>query len=247
MTFYVYTLTDPRNGAVFYVGKGKRSRMYAHEWAVKRGEIPNGNFKLGRKIKKILSVGLRCVPVKVFESEDEQLVLVKECEWIATIGLNNLCNLTTGGQGETKSDESRKKLSASLKKTYSNPSLRAKLSDLAKQRYQNPEARQLMSEVTRQSYINHPQLLHKNTPEVRRKISEGMKLAIASGRRKSPKGFRHSLESKQQMSRTRLGKKIKPWSQAAKLRHSEIMKRRDKSTYFPLWNWNKFKARLKRI
>lgn len=35
--FYVYELVDPRDGAVFYVGKGKGRRLDAHESEARRG------------------------------------------------------------------------------------------------------------------------------------------------------------------------------------------------------------------
>ena len=35
--YYVYELIDPRNGEVFYVGKGSGKRAYKHERAVMNG------------------------------------------------------------------------------------------------------------------------------------------------------------------------------------------------------------------
>ena len=39
--FYVYTLTDPRTNAVFYVGKGKGRRAWRHEVAERNGRELN--------------------------------------------------------------------------------------------------------------------------------------------------------------------------------------------------------------
>lgn len=39
--FYVYELIDPRNDAVFYVGKGKGLRAWVHEARARRGREPN--------------------------------------------------------------------------------------------------------------------------------------------------------------------------------------------------------------
>jgi hypothetical protein len=36
--FYVYELIDPRDGKVFYVGKGKGERAWQHEIDVRRGD-----------------------------------------------------------------------------------------------------------------------------------------------------------------------------------------------------------------
>lgn len=35
---YVYALVDPRDNAVFYIGKGKGRRMYEHEREAARGD-----------------------------------------------------------------------------------------------------------------------------------------------------------------------------------------------------------------
>lgn len=40
--FYVYTLTDPRSGEAFYVGKGKGRRAWTHEPAALAGRDRNG-------------------------------------------------------------------------------------------------------------------------------------------------------------------------------------------------------------
>lgn len=56
--FYVYFLIDPRDGATFYVGKGRGDRIKAHA-----AEVRNGRWKNGakcRRIADILSAGL-CV------------------------------------------------------------------------------------------------------------------------------------------------------------------------------------------
>ena len=53
--FYVYELIDPRDGAVFYVGKGKRDRIDAHEGEAFRGITSN---KCDR-IREIWAAGKR--------------------------------------------------------------------------------------------------------------------------------------------------------------------------------------------
>lgn len=40
--YYVYTLTDPRNDAVFYIGKGKGRRAWRHEANERNGVERNG-------------------------------------------------------------------------------------------------------------------------------------------------------------------------------------------------------------
>ena len=64
--YYVYEYVDPRNNSVFYVGKGKGKRMYAHILPSKLkiqcplSDILNGILSAGlrptiRKIKKNLT------------------------------------------------------------------------------------------------------------------------------------------------------------------------------------------------
>lgn len=51
---YVYCLIDPRNSEVFYVGKGKRNRVFAH---LKQAQIGNAGDKQER-IREIWKAGL---------------------------------------------------------------------------------------------------------------------------------------------------------------------------------------------
>ena len=53
--YYVYALVDPRNEEVFYVGKGKGSRISQHVKDVRRGRIVNGEKCL--RISRILDDG----------------------------------------------------------------------------------------------------------------------------------------------------------------------------------------------
>ena len=51
--WYVYALQDPRDNKVFYIGKGKDNRVFAHA----EGVVPEDEFESGSKnhlIKEIL-------------------------------------------------------------------------------------------------------------------------------------------------------------------------------------------------
>lgn len=101
--FYVYKLIDPRNNKTFYVGKGKEDRKYYHIKNVKRNNAPNGNDYLYNKIKSILKDGYEDVKyetVKRFCDEDQ--AYKKEKQLIKKIGIENLCNIGTGGCGGDK-------------------------------------------------------------------------------------------------------------------------------------------------
>lgn len=110
-------LTDPRNDKPFYIGYGQKNRMYQHEKDVLADKIPNRtNIKLGNKIKKILDSGKMIEYKKIFITENRQEALNREKELIEEKGLENLCNLTSGGEGGyIVSEETKQKLST-LKK-----------------------------------------------------------------------------------------------------------------------------------
>jgi hypothetical protein len=96
---YTYKLIDPRNGKVFYVGKGTGDRYKYHIKTVKRGSEPNNNGHLYNKIKSILEESYEDVKYEIEEYENEQKAFEAEQELISEIGYNNLCNLTKGGLG----------------------------------------------------------------------------------------------------------------------------------------------------
>ena len=111
-TAYVYTLTDPRNGMPFYVGKGVGRRCHFHAWEAKNSDKPT--YKLN-KIRKIQSLGLDIVVNKVEENVSHEQAKELECFLIAEMrgfGID-LTNLTDGGDGRAGyviSEETRNKL-----------------------------------------------------------------------------------------------------------------------------------------
>ncbi|HEY5210409.1 MAG TPA: hypothetical protein VIJ42_13300 [Stellaceae bacterium] len=65
LKFYVYRLIDPRDGQTFYVGKGKRNRIFQHATGAlkkKSGDEDAADLKLQR-IKEITSAGLQVAHV----------------------------------------------------------------------------------------------------------------------------------------------------------------------------------------
>jgi len=97
-TAYVYTLTDPRNGMPFYVGKGVGRRCHFHAWEAKNSDKPT--YKLN-KIRKIQSLGLDIVVRKVEENVSHEQAKELECFLIAEMrefGID-LTNATDGGDG----------------------------------------------------------------------------------------------------------------------------------------------------
>lgn len=93
MAFYVYELIDPRTGRVFYVGKGKGSRINAHELEARAGRLSR---KCDR-IREIEADGLRVEKRHVRHFADEQAAYDYEAELVDFYGLANLTNLILGG------------------------------------------------------------------------------------------------------------------------------------------------------
>lgn len=126
--YYVYFHINKQNGKVFYIGKGCNDRAFQKR---SRNEYWHNTVnKYGYEIN-IVSDNL---------TNDEAGLL--EIQLISFYGMNNLCNLTSGGdgcheisqivkdkisntlKGKIQSEETRKKRSISSKKTWGNPLLR---------------------------------------------------------------------------------------------------------------------------
>ena len=109
--YYVYELIDPRNNKPFYVGKGKKRRMYVHESMVRRNK-KFSNMHLFNKINQILNHDkkIRYNIIKNDLSENEAYILEKRV--IKNYGLKNLCNIKPGGSTGVKfTSEIKQKMS----------------------------------------------------------------------------------------------------------------------------------------
>jgi len=105
--YYVYAYLDPTDEGEFiydgielthrpfYIGKGFGYRINVHMYPC---NLNRKNHK-NNKIKKILSLGLVPIKVKIYEGLLEQVSLIKEVEIINLIGFENLTNVTHGGEG----------------------------------------------------------------------------------------------------------------------------------------------------
>jgi CRISPR/Cas system-associated protein Cas5 (RAMP superfamily) len=83
--FYVYLHIRKTNGEPFYVGKGKNKRAFSTK---KRNDW--WNRIVNKHDYDILFLEENLTEAEAFE---------KEVYWIKRIGLENLCNITTGGSG----------------------------------------------------------------------------------------------------------------------------------------------------
>lgn len=94
---YVYALVDPRDSAVFYVGKGKGRRMFEHEREARRGDKYVTNPEKRARIDAILSAGLRVTHQVVAQFGSEEAAFNAERELIAS--LPGLTNRSRGRKG----------------------------------------------------------------------------------------------------------------------------------------------------
>lgn len=119
--FYVYKLITS-DDELIYIGKGSGNRMYKHSViAMGKSINRNANPALYNKIKKIIDNGGFIKPEIIFKSNSESDCLLEEIRLIDEIGLDNLYNLTIGGEGTSGynlSDETRKKMSVAKKKLW---------------------------------------------------------------------------------------------------------------------------------
>jgi len=190
-TAYVYTLTDPRNGMPFYVGKGHGKRCEFHldeaKYYTKR------KSKKLNKIRKLMSLGMKPIITKVEENVSDEQAIDFECLLIAEmrdIGIP-LTNMTDGGDGAKgyKHTEEHKQM----------------MRELFVGRIFTEEHRQAMSKPKSEegrANIAKARLTttYRPSEETKRKTSEAL-----LGRPSPMKGRKQSEEAKAKMSAWRKG------------------------------------------
>lgn len=95
LTFYVYELRDPRDNAVFYVGKGQRNRLQTHD-----DDDEDKNYQQSAKsarISKIKEANLKPLRIIIGRYETETEAFAVESTLIKwTYGIDNLTNRING-------------------------------------------------------------------------------------------------------------------------------------------------------
>lgn len=92
--FYVYELVDPRDGSVFYVGKGTGKRDRSH-----LSEARRRDFRNPAKVALILQIeaeGHEVIVRRVYEGLSEREAFKAERRQIAHYGIANLTNMMRG-------------------------------------------------------------------------------------------------------------------------------------------------------
>jgi hypothetical protein len=191
-TAYVYTLTDPRNGMPFYVGKGHGKRCEAHldeaKYYTKR------KSKKLNKIRKLMSLGMKPIITKVEENVSDAQAIDFECFLIAEmrdIGIP-LTNMTDGGdgaQGYKHTEEYKQMMSQRFKGRIITEEHRQKMC-----KPKSEQGRKNMA-LARQTTLYRP------SEETKKKMSEALK-----GRPSPMQGRIQTDEAKAKMSAWRKGR-----------------------------------------
>ena len=92
--YYVYLLVDPRNDAIFYIGKGKGNRVSHHAKNAKSGIVQNAEKH--KRICDIHNAGLQVKEVIFCNAEDELHALRVERDMIDLLSHTGLTNIMYG-------------------------------------------------------------------------------------------------------------------------------------------------------
>lgn len=136
--FYVYEHWRPDTGICFYVGKGRGKRAWDMKMMRNRHHMAITS--------KLTSMGF-CVDVRIIcKNMSEEDAFKLEIERISIYGIDNLSNMTLGGDGlRSPSKEVREKMSKSQKERFSRPEEIIKIKFRNKNRIASVETRKKLS------------------------------------------------------------------------------------------------------
>lgn len=171
--FYVYAYLDPRKHGEFqykgftteyepfYIGKGSRDRCRIH--LHKTNMKCQYNIFLNNKINKIRrETGEDPIIIKLWENLPEKDAFTREVDAIADVGRKGkgpLTNIYEGGEGSSKSEETKRKISDTKKAMYRNgykhpmlgkthsPAAKRRMSEVRKGKKYTPEQKKALSKI----------------------------------------------------------------------------------------------------
>lgn len=179
--FYVYVLFRPWDGSPFYVGKGRRGRIFVHKKRRQNRHVRNIFEKADR-------LGLEIPTIKIRSGLDESTAFSVEIALIAALGrsdlgLGCLANQTDGGEGSSNPSVTttekrvrnlrgksrplsvRLKISAALKGHQVSKESRDKISIRSKAIWSDPEKRPALCKASKDRN-------YSPSPEVREKVGK---------------------------------------------------------------------------
>jgi hypothetical protein len=197
--FYVYEHWRPDTNTCFYVGKGKGNRA----WDMKN--MRNRHFMA--VISKLISMGLMVDVRLIAKNLLEEDAFSMEVEKIAFYGIDNLTNMTSGGDGlKNPSKETREKISKSQKERFARPEEKEKASLRSKNRITSKETKKKISLLG---------IGRKHSPETLEKMKIAAKI----------RGISEKTRKAQKLSVT--GKKRAPFSEETRAKMSISSKLRE--------------------
>jgi hypothetical protein len=196
--FYVYEHWRPDTGVCFYVGKGKDKRAWDMKSMRNRHHMAITS--------KLISLGM-CVDVRiVMDKLSEETAFNLEIDRIALYGIENLANMTHGGDGlKNPSKETREKISKSQKARFAREGEFEKLSAQRKGRITSEETKKKIAIKSKG---------RKHSPETIEKMKKYAKL----------RGISDVTRAAQKAAVT--GKKRAPFSDETRRKMSEAAKLR---------------------
>lgn len=204
--FYVYEHWRPDKNVCFYVGKGKNKRA----WDMKN--MRNRHHQA--VVSKLTAMGLAVDVRVIIENISNETAIALEIDRIAFYGMENLTNLTSGGDGMVNpTPETRAKISASQKARFQRPDEMEKVFQRNRNRMVSDETRHKLSIAGKN---------RKLSDEHKKKLSEyakkrGITPQVREAQRLAVTGKKRALFTEE----TRL-----KMSEAAKLREQRKKERR---------------------
>lgn len=206
MATLIYALVDPNTRECKYVGKtkNKQARMKCH---INDALAMKSSLKRNRWILSLLDSG-RSPEMVELESVGDDDWIEAEQFWIQNMRYLGaaLLNMTDGGDGihgHAHSEETKRKMSESAKRTNQDPAILKKRSDALIATYKNPEVKKRLSDSLK--------LVYKDNPELRARLAESSRAFAGTPERRLEmsaimKGRTFSDETRKKMSDARKGK-----------------------------------------
>jgi len=198
--FYIYMYLDFYN-IPFYIGKGKNNRYRVSQHLDKNSP----NYLLKNKIRKVGADNIKIHFLHKDISEEEAFYW--ESYWIKYIGRRDLgegtlCNLTDGGEGEsgrTCFEETRQKISKSMRGKTRSTETKQKMAQAVRGRILSDEHKQKISDAHEGKFIG------EKNPMYGKSHTEAAKQKIRDARKSQPPpmmGKSHTEETKRKISKS---------------------------------------------